>query len=155
LSEEDSEEYENETADLVKGEPFTSDRRTEQDTGDRVEQSDEANGSGADMSQPGEPAHERECGRDDRDKAERYDRRSSQSGRLSLHNRGGRRQDGSPGDVVAPTKAGKELIDQAFTEHMRNERRLLNHLSPDDAAELEKLLTTWLACFETPRETPT
>lgn len=59
------------------------------------------------------------------------------------------------GRVVALTKAGKELIDQAFTEHMRNERRLLDHLSPDDAAELERLLTTWLACFETPRETPT
>jgi hypothetical protein len=38
---------------------------------------------------------------------------------------------------------------------MHNERRLLNHLSPDEAAELETLLTTWLACFETPRETPT
>jgi DNA-binding MarR family transcriptional regulator len=59
------------------------------------------------------------------------------------------------GRVVALTKAGKELIDQAFTEHMRNERRLLDHLSPEDAAELEKLLTTWLACFETPRETQT
>lgn len=59
------------------------------------------------------------------------------------------------GRVVALTKAGKELIDQAFTEHMRNERRLLDHLSPDDAAELERLLAAWLACFETPRETPT
>ena len=54
------------------------------------------------------------------------------------------------GRVVALTKAGKELIDQAFTEHMRNERRLLDNLSPDDAADLEKLLTTWLACFESP-----
>jgi DNA-binding MarR family transcriptional regulator len=59
------------------------------------------------------------------------------------------------GRVVALTNAGKELIDQAFTEHMRNERRLLDHLSPGDAAELERLLTTWLAYFETPRETPT
>jgi DNA-binding MarR family transcriptional regulator len=59
------------------------------------------------------------------------------------------------GRVVALTNAGKELIDQVFTEHMRNERRLLDHLSPGDAAELEKLLTTWLAYFETPRETPT
>ncbi len=54
------------------------------------------------------------------------------------------------GRVVALTDAGRELIDQAFTEHMRNERRLLDLLTPDDAARLEALLTTWLACFETP-----
>lgn len=55
--------------------------------------------------------------------------------------------------VVALTDAGRELIDQAFSEHMRNERRLLDHLTPEEAAQLESLLTTWLACFETPRET--
>ncbi|WP_424530074.1 MarR family winged helix-turn-helix transcriptional regulator [Sphaerisporangium viridialbum] len=55
--------------------------------------------------------------------------------------------------VVALTDAGRELIDQAFGEHMRNERRLLDHLTPEEAAQLESLLTTWLACFETPRET--
>jgi DNA-binding MarR family transcriptional regulator len=57
------------------------------------------------------------------------------------------------GRVVALTEAGKELIDQAFTEHMRNERRLLDHLTPEDAAQLESLLTAWLACFETPLQT--
>ncbi|WP_405145963.1 MarR family transcriptional regulator [Sphaerisporangium sp. NBC_01403] len=55
--------------------------------------------------------------------------------------------------VVALTDAGRELIDQAFSEHMRNERRLLDHLTPEEAAQLESLLTTWLACFETPRQT--
>ncbi|MFI7672901.1 MarR family winged helix-turn-helix transcriptional regulator [Actinophytocola sp. NPDC049390] len=54
------------------------------------------------------------------------------------------------GRVVALTQAGRELIDKAFTEHMRNERRLLDGLSPEDAAALEALLTTWLARFETP-----
>ncbi|MEV4381632.1 MarR family transcriptional regulator [Streptosporangium sp. NPDC049644] len=54
------------------------------------------------------------------------------------------------GRVVALTPAGKELIDRAFTEHMRNERRLLDELTPEEAAHLESLLTTWLARFETP-----
>ncbi|MEQ4302029.1 MarR family transcriptional regulator [Plantactinospora sp. B6F1] len=54
------------------------------------------------------------------------------------------------GRVVALTLAGRELIDQAFAEHMRNERRLLDLLPPDDADQLERLLATWLAAFETP-----
>ncbi|MFY1693375.1 MarR family winged helix-turn-helix transcriptional regulator [Plantactinospora sp. WMMB782] len=54
------------------------------------------------------------------------------------------------GRVVALTTAGRKLIDQAFTEHMRNERRLLDLLPPEDAAHLERLLATWLAAFETP-----
>jgi DNA-binding MarR family transcriptional regulator len=54
------------------------------------------------------------------------------------------------GRVVALTAAGRELIDRAFTEHMRNERRLLDQLTPEDAARLEAILTTWLACFESP-----
>lgn len=58
------------------------------------------------------------------------------------------------GRVVALTKAGRELIDQAFTEHMRNERRLLDHLTPEDAAQLESLLAKWLAHFESPIGTP-
>ncbi|MGB3441042.1 MAG: MarR family transcriptional regulator [Actinophytocola sp.] len=53
------------------------------------------------------------------------------------------------GRVVALTLAGRELIDTAFTEHMRNERGLLDGLSAEDAAALEALLTTWLARFET------
>jgi DNA-binding MarR family transcriptional regulator len=52
------------------------------------------------------------------------------------------------GRVVALTKAGRELIDRAFTDHMANERRLLAELSDEEAAQLEKLLTTWLARYE-------
>lgn len=54
--------------------------------------------------------------------------------------------------VVALTPAGRELIDAAFTEHMHNERRLLDGLPAQDAAMLESLLTTWLARFETPHD---
>ncbi|MEV0782341.1 MarR family transcriptional regulator [Streptomyces sp. NPDC050423] len=56
------------------------------------------------------------------------------------------------GRVVALTDAGRELIDQAFTEHMRNERRLLDALTGDEAAALEPLLTAWLARVEPPQE---
>jgi DNA-binding MarR family transcriptional regulator len=65
-----------------------------------------------------------------------------------------RRRSGTDGRgrVVALTQAGRELIDAAFTEHMRNERRLLAALSPEDAAALEALLTKWLARFETPQD---
>jgi DNA-binding MarR family transcriptional regulator len=55
------------------------------------------------------------------------------------------------GRVVALTPAGRELIDQAFAEHMRNERRLLDSLTPEDAVALERILTTWLADFEVSR----
>ncbi|HKT02850.1 MAG TPA: MarR family transcriptional regulator [Rugosimonospora sp.] len=54
------------------------------------------------------------------------------------------------GRVVALTPAGRRLIDRAFTEHMRNERRLLDCLPPEEAAQLERLLANWLACFEAP-----
>lgn len=55
------------------------------------------------------------------------------------------------GRVVALTEAGRELIDQAFTDHVRNERRLVELLPPEDAARLEALLATWLTHFETPQ----
>jgi DNA-binding MarR family transcriptional regulator len=54
------------------------------------------------------------------------------------------------GRVVALTAAGRELIDQAFTEHMRNEQRLLADLTAAEADALESLLTTWLAHLESP-----
>lgn len=56
--------------------------------------------------------------------------------------------DDGRGRVVALTEAGTGLVDRAFTEHMRNERRLLDALTPDEAAALEALLTTWLARVE-------
>src|SRR3954453_15317571 len=43
-----------------------------------------------------------------------------------------RRADDGRGRVVGLTAAGRALIDRAFTEHMRNERRLLDELSPED-----------------------
>ncbi|EWM10802.1 MULTISPECIES: MarR family winged helix-turn-helix transcriptional regulator [unclassified Kutzneria] len=55
------------------------------------------------------------------------------------------------GRVVALTPAGRALIDEAFAAHMRNERRLLEDLSPAEAAKLEELLTVWLARLEPPR----
>ena len=48
----------------------------------------------------------------------------------------------------ALTDAGRRLIDSAFTDHMRNERRLLDALTPEQADQLETLLATWLAQFE-------
>jgi DNA-binding MarR family transcriptional regulator len=52
------------------------------------------------------------------------------------------------GRVVRLTPAGRRLIDEAFAAHMANERRLLEALTPDETAQLEKLLTTWLARLE-------
>lgn len=63
------------------------------------------------------------------------------------------RADDGRGRVVGLTAAGKSLIDQAFTEHMKNERRLLDALSAEDAAQLERLLTGWLGNFEVPDHT--
>ena len=55
------------------------------------------------------------------------------------------------GRVVALTPAGRELIDEAFAAHMRNEQRLLADLTPAEAVQLEQLLTAWLARLEPPR----
>jgi DNA-binding MarR family transcriptional regulator len=61
-----------------------------------------------------------------------------------------RRRSGQDGRarVVALSPAGRRLIDRAFTEHMRNEHRLLSALTPAQAAQLEGLLTAWLAQVE-------
>jgi DNA-binding MarR family transcriptional regulator len=45
--------------------------------------------------------------------------------------------------VVALTEAGRRLIDEAFTAHMRNEHRLLAVLAPEESAALANLLSTW------------
>jgi DNA-binding MarR family transcriptional regulator len=50
--------------------------------------------------------------------------------------------------VVALTGAGLKMIDEVFTEHMKNERNLLDGLSEQQVDQLESLLTTWLARFE-------
>ena len=54
------------------------------------------------------------------------------------------------GRVIALTPAGRDLIDRAFAEHMRNERRLLDTLPHEDVAHLERVLTGWLRQFEPP-----
>ncbi|MBO1332783.1 MarR family winged helix-turn-helix transcriptional regulator [Streptomyces sp. VRA16 Mangrove soil] len=61
-----------------------------------------------------------------------------------------RSADDQRGRIVALTGPGRELIDEAFTDHMRNERRLLNLLTPTEAAALEPLLTTWLSRIDRP-----
>lgn len=53
--------------------------------------------------------------------------------------------DDGRGRVVALTDAGRERIDAAMTAHLANERRLLDELDAADAAELERILTVWLA----------
>ncbi|MEW2527027.1 MarR family transcriptional regulator [Streptomyces sp. NPDC047071] len=58
--------------------------------------------------------------------------------------------DDQRGRIVALTGPGRELIDEAFTDHMRNERQLVGLLTPEEAASLEALLTTWLSRMEPP-----
>ncbi|WP_398692581.1 MarR family winged helix-turn-helix transcriptional regulator [Streptomyces atratus] len=62
-----------------------------------------------------------------------------------------RSDDDQRGRIVALTQPGRELIDQAFTDHMRNERRLLSLLTPAETKALEGLLTTWISHVENPR----
>ncbi|GLX31435.1 MarR family transcriptional regulator [Streptomyces lavendulae subsp. lavendulae] len=62
-----------------------------------------------------------------------------------------RADDDQRGRIVALTGPGRELIDQAFADHMRNERRLLDLLTPAEAASLETLLTGWLSRMDHPR----
>ena len=52
------------------------------------------------------------------------------------------------GRVVALTDAGLRVIDDAFTAHIATEHRLLEPLSAKERADLERLLTTWLAAYE-------
>ena len=58
------------------------------------------------------------------------------------------REDDARGRVVVLTEAGRRLIDGAFTAHIANEHRLLAPLDAQQRADLERLLTVWLAAFE-------
>ncbi len=49
------------------------------------------------------------------------------------------------GRVVALTDAGRALVDDAFTQHMANEHRLVSMLDEEDRRALEQALTHWLA----------
>lgn len=53
------------------------------------------------------------------------------------------------GRVVALTPRGREVIDAAFTDHMANEKQLLNPLTLTERRQLEELLAKWLQRFET------
>lgn len=57
-----------------------------------------------------------------------------------------RRPDASDGRGrrIALTPRGRELIDAAFTDHMRNEERLVALLPPEDRETLTRLLKHWL-----------
>ncbi|MEV7283479.1 MarR family transcriptional regulator [Streptomyces sp. NPDC093252] len=61
-----------------------------------------------------------------------------------------RAADDQRGRIVALTRPGRELIDRAFGEHMRNEHRLLELLTPVEAAALEALLREWLGRLDDP-----
>lgn len=61
-----------------------------------------------------------------------------------------RSDDDQRGRIVALTQPGRELIDRAFADHVRNEQRLLGMLNPDENEALEGLLTTWLSKVENP-----
>jgi DNA-binding MarR family transcriptional regulator len=50
--------------------------------------------------------------------------------------------------VVTLTPEGTRVIDDAFTDHMANERRLVDQLTPRQQEQLEGLLATWLAVYE-------
>ncbi|MGW7276102.1 MarR family winged helix-turn-helix transcriptional regulator [Streptomyces sp. NPDC054864] len=59
-----------------------------------------------------------------------------------------RSDDDQRGRIVALTPPGRALIDQAFTDHMRNERRVLSLLTPAETQALEGLLITWISHVE-------
>ncbi|MBC7761187.1 MAG: MarR family transcriptional regulator [Candidatus Saccharibacteria bacterium] len=50
--------------------------------------------------------------------------------------------------VIGLSPQGRELIDAAFTEHMSNERRLVEMLSSSEREQLEVILLTWISRFE-------
>lgn len=47
--------------------------------------------------------------------------------------------------IIALTELGRSVIDAAFTEHMENERRLVDQLDASDRVALEGILARWLA----------
>ena len=51
------------------------------------------------------------------------------------------------GRVVALTDRGRETIDRAMDDHMANEHRLLDPLTPEQRTQLEALLTHWLRAY--------
>lgn len=52
------------------------------------------------------------------------------------------------GVLVALTDSGKRLIDEAMTDHVRNEERLISALDAKDRRELSRILRKLLLAFE-------
>ncbi|WP_424932464.1 MarR family winged helix-turn-helix transcriptional regulator [Amaricoccus macauensis] len=52
------------------------------------------------------------------------------------------------GSVIALTETGLALVDEVATEHVANQHRMVEGLSPDEIAQLDALLGRWLATFE-------
>lgn len=50
--------------------------------------------------------------------------------------------------VVRLTDAGVALVDEAIAAHLHNERRILEALSQEDRAALERILARWAAHYE-------
>ncbi|WP_029068525.1 MarR family winged helix-turn-helix transcriptional regulator [Jonesia quinghaiensis] len=50
--------------------------------------------------------------------------------------------------LVSLTKHGLETVDQAITQHMANEHRMLARFTPAERKQLQTLLTTWLSHYE-------
>ncbi|MHA3701055.1 MarR family winged helix-turn-helix transcriptional regulator [Jatrophihabitans sp. YIM 134969] len=53
------------------------------------------------------------------------------------------RDEDGRGRVVVLTKAGRDLVDEAFTAHMANEKRLTSVLTSRERTALERLLRSW------------
>ena len=51
---------------------------------------------------------------------------------------------------VRLTAEGRRRIDAAFTDHMANERRLLDQLSSAEQESIERALRAWLSHHEPP-----
>ena len=51
------------------------------------------------------------------------------------------------GRVVALTPRGRDVIDEAFADHVANEQRLVSSLPAADRAALERILRSWLAAL--------
>jgi DNA-binding MarR family transcriptional regulator len=58
------------------------------------------------------------------------------------------KDDDARGRVIGLTAAGKRVIDETFTAHIANEHRLMSTLTDRDRRDLERVLTKWLAQFE-------
>lgn len=58
------------------------------------------------------------------------------------------------GRIVQLTARGVEVIDDAVTAHLANERRLLDLVPVQDRAGLERVLRAWLGHFEADPDSP-